>query len=168
MSEEEASSCKELFREEVLWLRCIFGLGGLSSPESSLQQCLLALPTLSESAIKDVILIALDVEAPLSNQKGHIDLSKNFQVGLSIFDTRSLPSIFSAGEESYAQQTANALRTYNFCGGAENYCAKASRRFLFGESARLLPGDIKANLSAILAKDRHIVLVVYGYGVSPT
>ncbi|KAH8670365.1 hypothetical protein BGZ60DRAFT_538068 [Tricladium varicosporioides] len=150
------------FREEVSWLRCIFGLRNILPTEPLSLQCLSVLPTLPGFTIKDMILIALDVEAPLSKQTGHLDLSKNFQVGLSTFDTRLLPSIVLATAESYIQQTANALQTYNFCGGAENYCAKASRRFLFGESEMLLPDQIKANLNATIAKDRNIVLVVYG------
>ncbi|RDW69557.1 hypothetical protein BP6252_08577 [Coleophoma cylindrospora] len=104
MTEHDALSYKGTFREEVLWLRCIFGLDNISSSETTLlPQRLLALPTILESTIKDVILIAIDVEAKLSNQGKQLDLSKNFQVGLSILDTRLLPSILSTSttEDGY-------------------------------------------------------------------
>ncbi|TAQ90755.1 hypothetical protein B7494_g930 [Chlorociboria aeruginascens] len=82
MAEETPFPHQALFREEVSWLRWIFGLRTIPSPESLLSECLVALPP--------------------------------------------PPGVYNKGCKI------------------------------------LLPVEIKANLNAVLAKDRQIVLVVYG------
>jgi hypothetical protein len=135
----------------MLLLRYIFGLPRGTSSEN-IPQIQISFTELPCSLIKDAIIVSLDTEAPLVH-KGEIDLVRIFQVGVSIFDTRFLLS--------NEKEPENAFQTFNFCSGGQEYCAKAARRFLFGKSKSILPGQLRTNLQDLFSQDRSIVLLVF-------
>lgn len=148
-----------LAREDYTILRHLFGL----QPNTS--QSTLFIPQISSLAttlVKDVVLIAVDVEAPLV-EKGCIDHLRRYQIGLSIFDTRTLLSIQHLPQAccNIEAQVESAIQTHSFCFGNVEYTAKASRRFLFGISENVCLKELKVKIDALVPKDRHIVVVAH-------
>lgn len=109
--------------------------------------------------MKDVVFLSLDAENIAARQ---IHLVKQFQVGISILDTRALQSHISS-RPLVSIWADNLLRTQNYCVGPTGYCSKAARRFLFGQSETVHPDQIKEKIESLVV-NRDVVLVVYdGY-----
>ncbi|KUJ10051.1 uncharacterized protein LY89DRAFT_760882 [Mollisia scopiformis] len=109
--------------------------------------------------VKDVVFLSLDTE---NITAGQIPLVDQFQVGISVLDSRDLQSLIHS-RPLVSMREDNLLRTQNFCVGPTGYCSKAARRFLFGQSESIHAHQIKEKIESLVA-DRDVVLVVYdGY-----
>jgi hypothetical protein len=106
---------------------------------------------LPNTSMKDVVFLSLDTE---NISAGQIPLATQFQVGISILDTRAIQNPLVSIQED------NLLRTQNYCVGPTGYCSKAARRFLFGQSETVNPDQIKEKIESLVI-DRDVVLVVY-------
>ncbi|CZR56938.1 uncharacterized protein PAC_06827 [Phialocephala subalpina] len=108
---------------------------------------------LPDSDIKDLLIVGLDVENPHVAQ-----IAKNgqFQVGLSILDTRHLQS-------SMRKRTGSQglLQTHQFCIGSPKYFKNASRTFCFGQSKHIKLEDLNTTIQNLIS-NRDFILVVHG------
>ena len=104
---------------------------------------------LVKSNIKDLLIVALDIEGV---DTGQLLGEGNFQIGLSILDTRC---ICSSSPEQYL------LQSYNFCVGSPDYCTKAVRKFSFGQSEDAKIEELRTKIQELVV-GRNIILVVHG------
>lgn len=149
-----------ILREETLALRDLLGL--------NLERSTFTLnpgpSTLVQSAgIKDVLFIAIDFEGKTCQAA----LPDNYQLGISILDTRHLQDSISKGlhatqNDDIDSETEfqNILQTYNLCHGHPGYCQRARRKLLFGNAEVLSAEEMNAKIQTLMA-ERDIILVVH-------
>lgn len=142
---------KGLICQDLLLLRYLLGLR-VGQPLPTVTAC----RELPSTLMKDVLFLAFDTE---NIRKGQIPLVKQFQVGISILDTRVLQDHLSS-QSLATVRNEDLLRTRNFCVGPLGYCSKATRRFLFGQSEAVDPDQIKGKIESLVF-DRDVVLVVH-------
>lgn len=99
-----------------------------------------------EDALEDAVIIAIDFEN-INNIKEDLSLNLDCQAGFAILDTRSLHS------------PRSAISTHNFATGSSRYCARASKKFLFGRSITTSQKEILENIKSLFPPSRKFVLV---------
>jgi hypothetical protein len=98
---------KGLLRENLLVLRCIFNLDlGREILEQDRSTTLSLGENLPDSATKDILIVTLDIEGVGT---GRLPEDGQFQIGLSIFDTRHL---------QHTSTEHDLLQSHNFCAGS--------------------------------------------------
>lgn len=126
-----------------------------------LQRNLKRLQGLPESAIKDLLIVSLDIEGYIGGLPDHLTKENGeYQVGLSLLDTRNLqPRIENATLPD--TQHEPLLQTHHFCLGPEKYFKKKSRKFCFGQSRHVTLEDLRDKIQMLIRK-RDVILVVHG------
>lgn len=135
---ESTFNITEIVKPQVL-LRYFFGLR-VSHPLPISKTC----RDLPNTSMKDVVFLSFDTE---NIRPGELPLVKQFQAGISTLDTRDLQDLLSSRSPVTTQEN-NLLRTQNFCVGPSEYCSKATRRFLFGQSETVNPDEIKEKIES--------------------
>ncbi|TVY57485.1 hypothetical protein LSUE1_G010351, partial [Lachnellula suecica] len=102
---------------------------------------------LPNSAIKDALVICLDIGVNCHTFAKQSD----YQIGLSILDTRHLQSLNS---------DEKLFQTRHFCVGTETYFLTKCRSFYFGKSEHTTHEQVCSTLETMIS-GRDIVLVVY-------
>ncbi|KAL9609445.1 MAG: hypothetical protein Q9167_005800 [Letrouitia subvulpina] len=97
--------------------------------------------------INDVVFIAIDFEY-LENVKQDPSQNLDTQVGVAILDT-----------QNFVSSPRNAICTFNFVIGSPSYCAKNTRKFLFGKTVTIHRKDISQKLEALISRTRNNILV---------
>ncbi|KAH7350804.1 hypothetical protein BKA65DRAFT_245128 [Rhexocercosporidium sp. MPI-PUGE-AT-0058] len=110
---------------------------------------------LPNTSLKDVIFLSLDTE---NITAGQTPLVEQFQVGVSLLDSRDLQSHIDSWS-LVSSRKDNLLRTQNYCIGPTGYCSKAARKFLFGQSESIHAHQVKEKIESLIT-DRDVVLVV--------
>ena len=123
-----ASRARPVYQKEQL-LQYFLGLP-VNKPPALSKEC----RELPNTSMKDLVFLSLDTENIVA---GQIPLAKQFQVGISILDTRALQNLIPS-RPLVSIQEENLLRTQNYCVGPTGYCSKAARRFLFGQSETVI------------------------------
>lgn len=96
----------------------------------------------------DVVLVAIDMENPQSLRQ-HPD-TVNSQVGLAVFDTRSISKLGSESEP---------ISTHYFITGCPAYIHNSSQNVLFGKAVSTSPELRLRNIKSVIPQDRKIVLI---------
>jgi hypothetical protein len=96
----------------------------------------------------DVVFIAIDFEN-IENLKEDVSMNLDSQVGLAILDTKKLDSL----------PLHRAILVHNFSTGSSPYCAKASRKFLFGKSLTISRKSMLGHIESLIPESRQVVLV---------
>jgi hypothetical protein len=102
--------------------------------------------------IKDLLMFSDDIEGQpdqLTKENGQ------YQVGLSILDTRHLQSRLAD------TQHGSVLQTHHFCIGPEKYFKKKSWKFCFGQSRHVTTRELQREIQKLISK-RDTILVVHG------
>lgn len=137
-----------ILREENLVLREIFGYGVESDTPPLPQAC----SSLPYSSIKDLLLVAVDVDT--GGKYEEISPGQSFHIGVSIFDTRFFANVNSTDPEE-------AVVSYQFINQDTKPCRKAAKRFLIGET-QMYPLPEIASQILTLTQGRDYVLVAHG------
>ena len=161
--EELPSGAFQVIREEIPALRDLLGLnlnrrGFTKFPSPNILA--------QSSGIKDVLFLAIDIEGETCQPT----LPEEYQLGISILDTRHLQTLISKHLSLYSEQNTdgdddetelrNILQTYNLCHGSPTYCLKAQRKLLFGSAEELAPAEMNAKIQTLIA-GRDVILVVH-------
>ncbi|KAI3332993.1 hypothetical protein F4824DRAFT_473656 [Ustulina deusta] len=145
-------------RSEILVIRQLFGYSNQSQPPSTTGASGLGV-TLSNSLMKDVLLVGIDVDTYQGYERLATD--PQLHIGISILDTRLLHALTLEGPS--AAHEANPIESYQFVVGNSRYCEKASRKFLFGKSQSIPLTEVKVQLkSLICSRNRDSILVFHG------
>ncbi|KAI0436968.1 hypothetical protein F4803DRAFT_556484 [Xylaria telfairii] len=104
-------------------------------------------PTLS-----DPVIVSIDFEnlIKIINNSGLLQGS-NYEAGVAILDTKDL---------HHSPNCSAMISTFNFAMGSTAYTARASRRFLFGNS--ITTNNIFDSIRSCIPQDRNIVFIGYG------
>lgn len=152
-----------LLRDEVLVMRELLGYWH----EDIIQKPSLSqgLPadlgnTLPGSAMRDVLLVAFDVDTKDSYQA--LTSDQDFHIGISILDTRSLQDCIVAPT---SKKVETMIQSYQFSIGDSKYIRKATKKFLFGNVEPIQLVDLKSKFEGLIA-GRQMVLVFHGGSAS--
>ena len=129
-------SLRSIARNGLSLLLEIFGLS-CNSPRSS--------------SISDIVIIAIDFEN-IGSIKNGFTQKQNCQVGLALLDTKDLRRV----------SPSKLISTYNFATGSPSYLAKASKKFLFGESITTQASDMLDRIESVIPQARNMVFVGHG------
>ncbi|KAI0466721.1 hypothetical protein F4859DRAFT_289198 [Xylaria cf. heliscus] len=152
------STVRSPLRDEILAIRQLFGYPN-TCQLSSVHGAPNLGATLPNSSMKDVLLIAIDVDTYQGYE--HLPADPQFHIGVSILDTRLLHHLIHEGLDSIRE--ANALESYQFVIGDSRYCKTASRKFMFGKSQSVSLGEAKAQVESLVCRrDRDTILVFHG------
>ncbi|KAI0420127.1 hypothetical protein F5X98DRAFT_332492 [Xylaria grammica] len=148
----------ECLLREMQKIRHLFGYSDASQQSSRTKVSGFG-QTLSNSLMKDVLLVAIDVDT----WQGYESLATKpeLHIGISILDTRLLHTLALE-----AACGLKPIKSYQFVVGNSHYCRRASRRFLFGKSQSISVPKLNIQFESLIhSKNRDIVLVLHG-GVS--
>lgn len=137
-----------ILREENRVLRQIFGYGA-ESDTGLVPQIGSSLPN---SSIKDLLLVAVDVDT--GGKYEEISPGQSFHIGVSTFDTRLLANVDLT-------EPKDAVASYQFINQDTKPCRKAAKRFWIGETQMYPLPEIALQILAIAA-GRDYVLVAHG------
>ena len=98
------------------------------------------------SGLGDVVIIVIDFEN-INNITEDLSLNLDCQAGIAILDIRSL------------HDPQPIISTHNFATGSSRYCAKASKKFLFGRSITTSQKEILENIKSLFPPSRSFLLV---------
>ncbi|KAI0132047.1 hypothetical protein BJ170DRAFT_717961 [Xylariales sp. AK1849] len=144
-----------LYRQETSLLRELFGFaeGDVSTTINQLGDVEFG-EGLSNTSIKDVVFVAIDVDTLHWSEELVPD--QLLHLGVSILSTRALRDLVLA--PCTAELSANVIRSYQFTAGGSKYCRRASRN---GDIITVFHGgqcDIKA--LHLLNIDLHPICVI--------
>lgn len=145
-----------LLRDENLFLRQTFGYADTHEDAPDPSSYPLA-PNLPIPSIKDVLLIAVDIDTFQGYEQ--IASDQQFHIGVSIFDSRSVQAS-SAILQSDCEPDS-MIKSLQFTIGDSPYCRRAANKFLFGQSESILISEVRPRLEHI-ASGRDVVLVLHG------
>ncbi|KAM0328488.1 hypothetical protein ACHAQA_004895 [Verticillium albo-atrum] len=136
-----------LLREEVLALRSVLGYTDFAGPYATLQSPGFG-TKLPDSSMKDVLLVAVDVDS--NNRTEEACPDQQLHIGVSLFDPRRLQKLL--GEElPDTARFQHLIDSYQFTVGDSAYCQKATEKFLFGQSSPVLLSQIQTKLEELTA-----------------
>ncbi|KAH8163844.1 hypothetical protein CIB48_g4415 [Xylaria polymorpha] len=145
-------------RQEILVIRQHFGYSDPSQLPSTIGVFTPA-ATLSNSSMKDVLLVGIDVDTYQDYERLATD--PQLHIGISILDTRILHTLTLEGPSTAHE--ANPIESYQFVVGNSRYCKKASRNFLFAKSQSIPLTEVKAQFELLIcSKSRGSILVFHG------
>ncbi|KAK3380151.1 Polynucleotidyl transferase [Lasiosphaeria ovina] len=101
--------------------------------------------------LNDTVIIAIDFEG-INTVKSGFTQKENSQVGFAILDTKELRQV----------PPEKLISTLNFATGSSSYVAKASNKFLFGETITIQPSSMVQTIQSHIPQDRNVVLVGHG------
>lgn len=144
-----------ILREEVIAMRQIFGYTKYKDTTFTIPDLAAFLPG---SEVKDVLLVAIDVDVPQNYDKKQIDLQL-LHIGVSILDTRQLQELTRRSQQSSSPD--NIIETHHFAIGPATKALKASKRLLLGEILTVpYHTEVRKHLEDLLA-DRNFVTIFH-------
>lgn len=150
-------SHKGLLREEVLVLRDLLGYVDFVDETTTLAPPLVGVH-LSNSPMKDVLLVGLDIDTFQGYEQ--ITPDQQLHVGISLLDTRKLHSLL-ANPTQDPNVPHGMIDSYQFTVGSSKYCQRASRNFMFGRSEAIELSQIRPRLQELIG-GREFTFVLHG------
>ncbi|TVY62821.1 hypothetical protein LSUE1_G009555 [Lachnellula suecica] len=149
---ETRPALKGKLREDLLALRHIFGLDlGRQPLGRSLGHCL------PGSLVKDLLIVAIDVENPMVTQ---LEGDTHYEVGISILDTRDMQSSIQ-DERADSKKSFDLLQTHQYCVGPEKYYKRVIWRYPFGDPKHTFIEVVRSRIKELI-RGRDVILVVHG------
>ncbi|KAL2761072.1 hypothetical protein ACRALDRAFT_1066551 [Sodiomyces alcalophilus JCM 7366] len=154
-----------ILRQENLVLRTIFGYANEkhTSPSASTG----SLPSfLGEcfpgSSMKDLLLVAIDVDAPQSYNKANIE-QHLLHIGISILDSRHVRDLVHVGTHDAPVAFDRFITNYQFVIGNSHPARAytASKKFLWGESEPICRSELQTRFDGLIS-GRDFVAVLHG------